>query len=54
MNISQVIWQALVKGSKKISSGDNINLPNIMVISVNRKGERGLIYFNVNISKLDL
>jgi len=47
------IWQALVKGSKKISSGDNINLPNDLVISVNRKGERGLIYFNVNISKLD-
>lgn len=47
------IWQALVKGSKKLSLGDNINLPNDMVISVNRKGERGLIYFDVNISKLD-
>ena len=47
------IWQALVKGSKKLNLGDNINLPNDMVISVNRKGERGLIYFDVNISKID-
>ena len=47
------IWQALVKGSKKLNLGDNIKLPNDMVISVNRKGERGLIYFDVNKSKLD-
>ena len=47
------IWQALVKGSKKLTLGDNIKLPNDMVISVNRKGERGLIYFDVNKSKLD-
>ena len=47
------IWQALVKGSKKLNLGDNINLPNDMVISVIRKGERGLIYFDVKKSKLD-
>ncbi len=47
------IWQALVKGSKKLNLGDNINLPNDMVITVNRKGKRGLVYFDVNISKLD-
>ena len=47
------IWQALVKGSKKLTLGDNIKLPNDMVISVNRKGERGLIYFDVNKSKFD-
>ena len=46
-------WQALVKGSKKLNLGDNINLPNDMVISVIRKGERGLIYFDVKKSKLD-
>ena len=47
------IWQALVKGSKKLNLGDNINLPNDIVISVIRKGERGLIYFDVKKSKLD-
>ena len=46
-------WQALVKGSKKLNLGDNINLPNDMGISVIRKGERGLIYFDVKKSKLD-
>ena len=47
------IWQALVKGSKKLGLDDKINLPNDMEISVNRKGEGGLIYFDVSISKLD-
>ncbi len=47
------IWQALVKGSKKLRLGDNINLPNGLLITVNNKGERGLVYFNINMSKLN-
>tara|TARA_B100000945_G_scaffold113870_1_gene90284 strand:+ start:838 stop:1872 length:1035 start_codon:yes stop_codon:yes gene_type:complete len=47
------LWEALVKGSKKLSLGDNITLPDDVVITVNNKGKRGIIYFDVNISKLD-
>tara|TARA_Y100001970_G_scaffold55335_1_gene70109 strand:+ start:12687 stop:13721 length:1035 start_codon:yes stop_codon:yes gene_type:complete len=47
------IWQALVKGSKKLNLGDNVILPNNMLISVQSKGERGIVYFNVNLNKTD-
>ena len=47
------IWQALVKGSKKLNLGDNVILPNNMILYVHSKGERGIVYFNVNLSKTD-
>lgn len=47
------VWQALVKGSKRLNIGDNVILPNNMLISVYGKGERGLVYFTVNYTKSD-
>jgi S-adenosylmethionine:tRNA ribosyltransferase-isomerase len=50
---SQGVWQALVKGAKKLKIGDEIKLPNNLIITVKSKGLRGLVNFNVYLSKLD-
>ena len=44
-------WKALVKGSKKLNIGDEVKLPNNLSINVRKKGERGLVYFDVNMTK---
>tara|TARA_B110000467_G_scaffold162678_1_gene186504 strand:+ start:540 stop:1568 length:1029 start_codon:yes stop_codon:yes gene_type:complete len=50
---SEGVWEALVKGSKKLKVGDKVKLPNNICINVKKKGERGLIYFDVHMSKLE-
>ena len=45
------IWKALVIGSKKLSIGDQVKFSNDLTIYVNRKGERGIVYFNVGLEK---
>ena len=50
---SEGIWKALVKGSKKLKIGDEVKLPNTLYINVKKKGERGLVYFEVHMSKVE-
>ncbi len=47
------IWKAFVKGAKKLSVGDHIKITNDLTISVNAKGDRGIIYFNVGLKKYE-
>ena len=46
-------WKSLVKGAKKLNIGDEVKLPNNLGIHVKRKGERGLVYFDITLSKTD-
>lgn len=50
---SEGIWKALVKGSKKLKIGDEVKLPNNLYINVKKKGERGLVYFEVHMRKVE-
>ena len=46
-------WKALVKGSKKLNVGDQIKLPNNFFINVQKKGDRGLVYFDITMGKVE-